>query len=149
VSSPLERARETAEPLASALSLPVQTDDSFLEVLFGEWEGKPIAELELDPRWRLYNTFRSGTRAPGGELASEMQSRFVAGIERLRTAHPDETIVIVSHADPIRTALAYYLGMPLDFVQRLEIRPASVSEVEVNEWGPRVLALNRTFQEPA
>jgi broad specificity phosphatase PhoE len=146
VSSPLDRTLETAGPLAKALSLPVDRDESFSEVLFGEWEGKSIPGLDRDARWRYFNTFRSGTSAPGGELASEMQSRFVAAMTRLHGAHPEETIVIVSHADPIRAALAYFLGMPIDFMTRLEIRPASVSEVELKDWGPRVLSLNRTFE---
>jgi probable phosphoglycerate mutase len=142
VSSPLDRARETAGPLAEALHLPVELDDAFLEIDFGEWEGKPIAELDLDPRWRLYNSNRSAIGAPGGERMLDAQARFVAGLEALRAAHPEETIAVVSHADPIRAALLHALGMPLDFFLRLDIRPASVSILETTDQGPRVLGVN-------
>jgi probable phosphoglycerate mutase len=147
VASPLDRTLETAAPLARALSLPVETDIAFAEILFGEWEAKSIPGLDDDPRWGRYVSFRSGTGAPGGELAAESQARFVSALVRLRDAHPDETIVIVSHADPIRLALCYFLGMPVDFLQRLEIRPGSVSELELIDRRARVLGLNRTFEE--
>jgi probable phosphoglycerate mutase len=142
VSSPLERATETAGPIAAALGLTVQVCEEFTEIQFGEWEGKPVAGLELDPRWKLYNSYRSTTPAPGGEMMLETQVRFVSGVERLRREHPAETIAVVSHADPIRAALLHYLGMPIDLFLRLEVRPASISILELHEYGPRVLGLN-------
>jgi probable phosphoglycerate mutase len=142
VSSPLERARETAAPLAEALRVPVELSDAFTEVAFGEWEGRDIPALECDPRWRLYNVNRSGTSAPGGERLIDTQARFVEALEALRADHSAETLAVVSHADPIRAALLHCLGMPIDFYRRLEILPASISVVEIGDCGPRVLGLN-------
>jgi probable phosphoglycerate mutase len=143
-SSPLERALETAAPVAEALGLKVEVRDSLGEVKFGEWTGKRIEELDRDPRWRLFNEYRSGTRAPGGELMLETQTRIVTDLEYLRRRRPDETVAVVSHGDVIRAALLYYLGMPIDVFQRIEIGPASFSVLELNDWGPRVLAVNES-----
>ena len=111
---------------------------------FGAWTGRRIAELESEPRWRLFNQYRSGTRAPAGELMVESQARIVTELECLKARHPGETIAAVSHADIIRAALVYYLGLPIDLHQRIEISPASFSILELNDWGPRVLKLNET-----
>jgi len=143
-SSPLERALETAGPIAEALGLRVEVRDALGEVKFGEWAGKRIEELERDPRWRMFNQYRSGTRAPGGELAAESQVRIVTELEHLRGKHPGETIGLVSHADIIRAALVYYAGMPIDLGQRIEIRPASFSVLALEDSGPRILKLNET-----
>ncbi len=101
-----------------------------------------MGELEQDPRWRLYNQFRSGTWAPGGELMIETQARVVTGMERLRIDYPGRSIAIFSHGDPIKVALMHYLGMPTDFIHRLEVGPASVSVVRVEDWGAMVLKMN-------
>jgi probable phosphoglycerate mutase len=89
--------------------------------------------------------YRSGTRAPGGELALEAQARAVAAALRLAAAHPDDPdarVAAVSHADVIKAVLGHALGIPLDLQHRLEVAPASVSEVELRPWGARVLAVN-------
>jgi broad specificity phosphatase PhoE len=141
-SSPLERAQETAQPLAEATRLKVQTRQSFVEVQTGEWVGKTFAELKDDPRWQAFNQFRSGTRVPGGEFMLETQTRMVTEMLQLRDAQPNGKIAIVSHADPIRAALVFFLGMPLDFYPRVEVSPASYSIVTLEEWGPVVSAMN-------
>lgn len=141
-SSPLERAQETAQPLAEATGLNVETRQNFVEVQAGEWVGKTFAELKDDPQWQAFNRFRSGTRVPGGELMLETQTRMVKEMLQLRDAQPNGKIAIVSHADPIRAALVFCLGMPLDFYQRVEISPASYSIVTLDEWGPVVSAVN-------
>jgi probable phosphoglycerate mutase len=145
-SSPLERARETASPIAEKLSLKVEIRDALGEVKFGEWNGKSFDELNRDARWRLFNSYRSGTRAPGGELAVESQARVVAELECIRERHSGETVAVVSHADLIRAALAYYLGMPADLYQRIECRPASFSRLRLAEWGPMILGLNEVAE---
>jgi len=143
-SSPLERALETAGPIAEALGLRVEVRDALGEVRFGDWDGKRLDELDRDPRWRLFNQYRSGTRAPGGELMIESQARIVSELECLRARHPAETIAAVCHADIIRAALAYYVGIPIDLYQRIEISPASFSILTLDDSGPRILKLNET-----
>jgi len=145
-SSPLERALETAAPIAKALGLRVEVRDALGEVRFGEWSGKRIAELERDPRWHLFSQYRSGTRPPGGELMIESQSRIVTELEQLRARHPGETIAAVSHADIIRAALVYYAGMAIDLAQRIEISPASCTVLALEDSGPRILKVNETVE---
>ena len=142
-SSPLERAMETAAPLAGVCGISVEVRERLGELPPGEFSGRTLEDLETDPRWRQFNQFRGITRAPGGELMLETQARIVAEVLCLREEHPRESVAAVSHADPIRAALSYFLGMPLDLYSRIEISPASVSVVRLEEWGPQVLAMNR------
>jgi probable phosphoglycerate mutase len=141
-SSPLERALETAAPAARKLGLKVMMSEALSEVDFGEWSGRSLADLDQLPEWRLYNTFRSSTRAPGGELATEVQTRMVEQLTRYSRQHPDQIVAVFSHADAIRLALVHFLGMPIDLMHRIEIRPASISVVRLAEWGPQVLLMN-------
>lgn len=143
-SSPLERAVQTAEPLAKVRNLAAVISQDFLEINFGDWTNCPFEELESQPLFQRFNSFRSGTRIPGGELMLEAQARIVAGLERLRTRHPHETVAVVSHADLIKAAVAYYTGIQLDMFQRLEISPASVSMVELYDETARILLVNDT-----
>jgi len=112
------------------------------EVRAGEWTGQDFADLERDPRWQTYNLFRSGVRPAGGELAAEVQARLVAEMERLRVERPDAVMAVFSHADPIRAAVAYNAGIPLDLLLRIHIEPASLTTIEVNDWGPLLRGVN-------
>jgi len=141
-SSPLERALETADPLARRLRLKVSVFDALNEVDFGEWSGATIEQLNQLAEWRQYNTFRSSTRAPGGELATEVQTRMVSVLTGLARQHPEQTLAVISHADPIRLALVHFLGMPIDLMHRLEIRPASLSVVRLADWGPQLATID-------
>ena len=143
-SSPLERAVETAEPLAQLLQLPNITCDDFLEIDFGEWSGYTFENLAQQRPFQLFNSFRSCTRIPGGETMLEAQARMVSGLQQLCVQHPQQTVAVVGHADLIKAAVAYYAGIHLDLFQRIEISPASVSIVEVYEETVRVLLLNDT-----
>lgn len=147
-SSPLERAQETAAPLARALGREVQICMEIQEMDFGEWTGAQFDTLAGDLHWSYFNTYRSGTGAPGGERMLEVQARMIAAVDCLRHAHPEEHIALIGHGDPIKAALAYFLGVHLDLFQRIEISPASVSAVEIADWGPRVLYVNRTIDLP-
>jgi broad specificity phosphatase PhoE len=142
VSSPLERTRETAAPLARSTGLEVEIWPEFLEVDFGDWTGCVIQELDRLEAWRKWNAHRSGNQAPNGESMMEVQSRVVAGLEKLRSAYPGQSIAVFSHGDPLRAAILYYLGMPLDFILRLRIEPGSISILELNDWMPQVQTLN-------
>ncbi len=108
----------------------------------GEWQGELIADLDRRDDWRRFCAFRSGTRAPGGELMLETQARLVRRIQALAVEHGDQTVALVSHADPLRAAITYYLGMPLDLMFRLEISPASLSILELSDWTARLLCIN-------
>jgi probable phosphomutase (TIGR03848 family) len=141
-SSPLERAQETAAPIAQKLGLAVRTAEAIGEVRFGDWTGKSIAALEEDPRWRQWNRFRSGTRIPNGETMLEVQARMAAFIQSVCAEAVQSTVAVVSHGDPVRAVLLQYLGMPLDFVHRIEISPASVSVLRVDPDGAQVCCCN-------
>lgn len=142
-SSPLERTRETARPLADALGLDVQIREGLIEIDYGQWTGRKTSSLKEDPIWIRYNRFRSSTRIPGGELFPEVQVRVVETLEGLRTAHPEKTLAVISHGDVIRVALAHYLGMHLDLIARLTIHPASVSGLQLSDFSPEILFMNR------
>jgi probable phosphomutase (TIGR03848 family) len=145
-SSPLERARETAEPIAAKHALEVHTAPGLNEIDFGEWTGRTLTELDAVPDWRAFNSFRSGTRAPGGETMLEIVARAVAELDRLRRAHPspEALIALVSHGDVLRGIVAHCLGVPLDLFQRIELSPASVSILTLDSHGPRLRLLNST-----
>jgi probable phosphoglycerate mutase len=88
--------------------------------------------------------YPSGTRFPGGETLGEAQMRMVATLDGLRAQHPKGVFAVVSHADIIKLAIAYYVGMHMDLFQRLEISPCSVSAIYFTPMGPRLLAYNDT-----
>ncbi|MGC4083022.1 MAG: histidine phosphatase family protein [Vicinamibacterales bacterium] len=119
--SPLERTRETAQPIADARGLAVQIDPRFIEVDFGGWTKRRFADMSGDPHWQIYNAYRGVTRPPDGEGLIDVQARVVDALLDLAHTHPGQTVAIVSHADTIRAVLLYFLGMPIDFVQRLQI----------------------------
>jgi probable phosphomutase (TIGR03848 family) len=144
--SPVERARETALPLAQRLGLELRITETITEIDFGDWSGRTFPELREIPRWQRFNSYRSGTRIPNGELMLEAQARMVGQMERLREEYPNDHLALISHGDVIKSAVAYYLGAPLDLFQRIEISPASVSVIELQEYGPRVLRVNDTDQ---
>jgi probable phosphoglycerate mutase len=143
-SSPLERAQETAAPVATRRNLPIQTRDAFGEVRFGDFSGQALTDLEQDPEWQKYRAFRSANRASGGELALEVQARFVSELNCLRAQHPDQTVAVFSHADSIKAALAVFLGVSLDLFDRIVVYPASVSVVDLDDWGAKVHRINWT-----
>jgi broad specificity phosphatase PhoE len=145
-SSPLERATQTAEIIAKTINSkpPIHIAENFGEIQFGDWSGMSFTELNVDPLWSKFNTFRSGTRAPNGETGVDIQQRMISKMQELRDRFPDKNIAIVSHADSIRLALQFFLGMPLDFYSRIEIGPASVSLVEYSKDFVKVHYLNRT-----
>ncbi|MCU1352141.1 MAG: hypothetical protein JWM05_1350 [Acidimicrobiales bacterium] len=142
--SPLERTRETAAPIAKARRLRVRADKHLLECDFGEWTGHALKDLSKKPEWRTVQRYPSGFRFPGGESFTEMQQRIVGGLERLTAKHRGETIVAVSHADPIKAAVAHAVGTHLDLFQRIVVSPCSVSAILYAPSGPIVLAVNST-----
>jgi probable phosphoglycerate mutase len=142
--SPLERARETAAPIAAALGQRVVSDRGLLECDFGEWTGGELKELMKLPEWRQIQRYPSGFRFPAGESFLEMQTRIVTTVARLGAAHRGGVIVAVSHADPIKAAVAHAMGTHLDLFQRIVISPASVTAIAYGDGGPIVLTVNST-----
>lgn len=143
-SSPLERAIETAEPIASALNLEIKSNDDFIELDFGNWTNRTIDEMRSDDVFKHFNLFRSATRIPGGELMPQAQLRIVNGLQKLYEKHANETVAVVSHGDIIKAAVTFYAGIHLDLFQRIEISPASVSIIEVYDETARILVINDT-----
>jgi broad specificity phosphatase PhoE len=143
--SPLERARQTAEPLAKLSGLAIETVPALTDIDFGDWAGELLSTLESIEKWKQWNLFRSSLRIPGGETIFEVQARMLAVVERLSRTLRDDRVAIVSHADPIRTVLAHFLGMPLDLLHRIEISPASVTTLSISDWGAQIQYANWTF----
>ncbi|MDP6177466.1 MAG: histidine phosphatase family protein [Acidimicrobiales bacterium] len=141
-SSPMERTRETAAPIARAVGRRVRTAPGLIECDFGRWTGRRLKELSRLKAWRSVQRQPSTFRFPGGESFAEMQARITGQVAELVLEHPGETIVCVSHADPIKAALSAALGSPLDMFQRLVVGPCSVSAVLHTDDHPVVLSLN-------
>jgi broad specificity phosphatase PhoE len=142
LSSPRERARQTAEPLAARQGRDVELCPALDEIDFGAWTGWSFAELDRDPRWHRFNRWRGSAQVPGGEAMPQVVVRVVELIERLAADHPGEQLILFSHGDVIRAALIHYLGIPADLCHRLEIKPAAPSILALTERGPQLLALN-------
>jgi probable phosphoglycerate mutase len=148
-SSPLERTLETAQALAEPHGLEVQVREGLGEVRYGEWTGRSLEELRKEELWPVVQVYPGGARFPGGESMRESQARIVAEIDGIRDAHPEQTVVVVSHSDPIKMAVAHYAGVPLDLFQRLSVSPASVTALTFTRFGPRLLCLNHTASLPS
>ena len=141
-SSPLERALETAQAVATPHGLEVQIREGIGEVQYGEWNGRSLRELVKKPLWRSVQVYPSGTRFPSGETIGEMQARVVKTLDEIRSAHPKGIVAAVAHADVIKAATAFFVGVPLDLFQRLVISPASVTIVSFGPFGPQLLRMN-------
>ena len=142
--SPMERARETAAPIARASKLRVRQAKGLIECNSGAWTGQKLAKLRKLPEWRTVQRYPSGFRFPGGESFAEMQSRAIGVIHELVAAHPEETIVAVSHADVIKAVVAAATGTHLDLFQRIVVSPCSITAILYTADGPVVLTVNST-----
>lgn len=166
--SPLERAIETALPVATAQQLPICICNDLADIDTGELTGKEIKDVKDDPRykdaWKLIVEKPSEGRLPGGESLVEMQTRVVRAVSDIIAAHnvkvvpqegdaptdtnkqPPPVVGIVMHNDTIKAALAHFLGMPFDYFQRIGVSPASVSTVMLNDDGSvmQVAQINAT-----
>jgi len=143
-SSPLERTRETATPIAKALGLRIRSERGLLECDFGEWTGAALKDLYKLPEWTTVQRYPSGFAFPGGESFVSMQRRMIETVNGLCRRHRGEAIVAVSHADPIKAIVADAVGTHLDLFQRIVISPCSVTAISYGPSGPSVLAVNST-----
>jgi broad specificity phosphatase PhoE len=146
--SPVQRAQETARALAMAQpGLAIETVPALDEVDFGEWQGRAFAQLAGDPRWEHWNAQRGSARAPGGESMAAAQDRAWRHVVATALARPGATIAMVSHCDVIRAVVARVLGLPLDRLLSFEVGPASLTRIEIGEWGSRLHSLNEVCRE--
>ena len=142
--SPLERTRQTAEPIARAVGKRITAHKGLLECDFGDWTGAKLADLMKKPEWATVQRSPSTFRFPNGESFTEMQTRMVSALDDIRSRHPGGIVVCVSHADPIKAAVAHAMGTHLDLFQRIVIGTCSVSAVAYSPFGPVVLTVNST-----
>lgn len=143
-SSPLERALETAEPIATALKLSLKIEPGLLESNVGEWQGRSIRRLALTKNWRIVQSAPSRASHPGGESMLQVQTRVVSTLDSICARHrPRDLVACVFHADPIKLAIAHYIGLPLDHFQRLACDTASVTLLAVSEGGASLMWSNR------
>jgi probable phosphoglycerate mutase len=145
--SPLERTRETAAPIAAALGRKVVTHKGLLEADFGGWTGAQLKELFKKPEWKTVQNRPSQFRFPDGESFAEMQLRICTALDRIVAAHPGQVVVAVSHADPIKAAVAQVMGCHLDLFQRIVVSPCSVTAIAHGPGGPIVLCVNSTGRD--
>lgn len=141
--SPLERTMETAQAIQQHHpGLMVHENHEIGEVQYGDWEGKKIAALRKRKMWEVIQEYPSRASFPNGESLRGVQTRAVNEIERLVKQHPNQTVVLVSHADLIKMVLAHYLGMHLDNFQRIVVSPASISTLMLRHGRPFLASMN-------
>jgi len=141
--SPRKRTRETAAAICARVGLREQVSDELDEIDFGTaWTGRAFAELRVDPGWQLWNEDRGAPRTPAGESLDDVQRRIAGHMLTLSHRHSGRMVVLVSHADVIKAAVARHIGLPLAAIDRIEIAPASVTTLVVGDWGAKLLHLN-------
>jgi probable phosphoglycerate mutase len=142
--SPIERTTQTAEAVAASHGLPVLALPGVIEADYGEWTGGEIKELAKTDLWKTVQRAPSRARFPNGESLAEMQARMVAALEKVVVDHTGELVVVVSHADPIKAAIAHFTGLHLDLFQRIVVSPASVTVFELSAHGATLVKCNDT-----
>jgi probable phosphomutase (TIGR03848 family) len=143
-SSPLERAVETATPIATVRGLEVQIEAGLLETNVGKWQGRSLAALRLQKHWKVVQSAPSRAQFPEGETFYECQTRIVTTLDAIsRKYKPHDIIACVFHADPIKLAVAHYIGLPLDHFQRLSCDTGSLTALYVSEAGASLIKLNQ------
>ena len=143
-SSPLERAVETAEPIATRHKLEIQLRPDLMETDIGKWQGRTLKSLRRIKKWKVVQQAPSRFKFPEGESFLENQTRIVSCLNEIAASHkPKDIVAVVFHADPIKLAIAHYLGMPLDHFQRLGCDTASVTVLYLSETGAHLIKLNQ------
>jgi probable phosphomutase (TIGR03848 family) len=144
-SSPLERAMETAAPIAASHKLEVVLEPGLMDTDVGSWQGRSVNTLRHTKAWGVVQRAPSRFRFPDGESFPEAQIRIVNALERMIRKHnkPQDIIAVVFHADPIKLAVAYFLGLPLDHFQKLGCDTGSVTVLAAHETGAGLMKLNQ------
>jgi probable phosphoglycerate mutase len=142
--SSLERAVETAEPIAEGRKLEIQLRPQLMDNNIGKWHGRTLKQLRRIKKWKIVQQAPSRFTFPDGESFLETQTRIASCLDEIAASHKQKDIVaVVFHADPIKLAVAHYLGMPLDHFQRLACDTASVTVLYVSETGAHLIKLNQ------
>ena len=142
--SPLERAIETAAPIATVRGLETQLEAGLMETNVGKWQGRSLAALRLQKAWRVVQNAPSRAKFPEGETFYECQTRIVTALDSIaRKYKPQDIVACVFHADPIKLAVAHYIGLPLDHFQRLSCDTGSLTALYVGESGANLIKLNQ------
>jgi len=142
-SSPIERALQTAEPIARELGLEIIPRQGLIETEIGSWQNEKVRPLSRTKIWKVVQNAPSIFRFPGGETFAETQLRISSELIALSAQHePKDVFICVSHADPIKLAVAYFIGLTLDRFQRMQISTCSVTAIQMTEMGGQLLALN-------
>ena len=143
--SPLERAMETAEPVAQARKLQIIQEPGLRDANVGKWQGKSLKSLRLTKAWRVVQSSPSRFQFPEGESFMDLQTRIVNALEGIIRKHnkPKDIVAVVFHADPIKLAVAHFLGLPLDHFQRLSCDTGSLTAIFAGEMGASLLKLNQ------
>jgi phosphoserine phosphatase len=133
VTSPLVRARQTAEIIAAGIGvIEITEDPAIAEVSYGRWEGMTYHELINDSYYAVYRESPVDYPTPGGETIPDVQARGVDAVRRAVQANPGGRILFVSHGDIIRTVLCYFLGLELKFFHRVRIDNSALSGVQIS-----------------
>ena len=140
--SPRRRACETAEQIGGRLEISARVAPALDELDFGPWAGRSFADLEQDARWQLWNSRRSQASTPAGESIALVYERASAYLAQLRRAHPHSTLILVTHAEVIRTLVMSWLGLSPDGFAEVPIAPASMTSVAFDSDQPRIEELN-------
>jgi alpha-ribazole phosphatase len=150
-SSPLLRARQTAEPTAHGAGIGLTIDDGLREIAYGEWEGRPEAEVERDDaeRFHAWAAHPGRVAPPGGEAGDAIAERALAAVERLRARHPDGKVLLVSHKATLRVLVCALLGVDVDlFRVRIAQKVCAVSIIDFRPSGPLLQVLGDTSHLP-
>jgi len=141
-SSPVARARQTADILSSTLHVPVIEEPGLSEIGVGDWEGRYWNDFEGDPARMNFYLLPQEARPPGGETLGEVQQRAVAAVKRVLDGPGETSAVLVTHADVIRTIVAHYLETDLQTMRHMQIGHASVTALAITGSSGTLLCSN-------
>ncbi|MEU6702749.1 histidine phosphatase family protein [Streptomyces wuyuanensis] len=150
VTSPLQRCRETLQPLLDTRpDLPLHSDERIGECHYGEWSGRKLKELSGEPLMEVVQRHASTAAFPGGESMRAMQGRAVDAVRdwnaRIEREHGEDAVYLMcSHGDIIKSVVADALGMHLDLFQRIHVEPCSVTAIRYTRLRPFLLRLGDT-----
>jgi probable phosphoglycerate mutase len=138
ISSPLMRAKQTAGALSDAVAI----DKRFIELDYGDWDGVPLADVDQSQwtQWRNDPSFRP----PNGESLVELDARVQPALIELMDQARTNTVVVVSHVSPIKSGVAWAMGVGPDTSWRMQLERASICRIAIGPRGPSLYSFNET-----